>query len=182
MWFVSCHDNQIHIVCKNKLFSFIVSLFPFCGYNVIRQLVLPYSYTPSSINTIPSSSFHSSPCLIISSFVLFLMSTFLLNIFQAAVNTAYGFSPTISNFNIFQGMSQRTSSSIAHSHISLNFNWGNLFNELECIRSVLTQLVLRKSWWRKKDKKLLPSENYMLDLCGLWILAHLIKSRAQILC
>jgi len=70
------------------------------------------------------------------------MSTSLLNIFQPTINTRDRLSPTITNFNVFQGMSQRAAASITNSHISLHFDWWDLLDEFEGVGSVFTQFVL----------------------------------------
>jgi len=69
------------------------------------------------------------------------MSTSLLNVFQTTINTRDRLPPTITNFNILQGMSQSPAATITHGHIPLNFDRWNFLDEFEGVGSMLAQFV-----------------------------------------
>jgi hypothetical protein len=114
----------------------------FSCYIMMCSLPLFPIPTPPLINTIPISALAPVPKPCPNHININLMSTSLLNIFQTTINTRDRLPPTITNFNVFQGMSQRAAASITHGHISLDFDWWNFFDEFEGVGTVLAQFVV----------------------------------------
>ena len=89
---------------------------------------------------------------------LYLMSI-LCNVSQTTINTGCGFSITIANFNILQGMSQSPAATITHGHIPLNFDRWNFLDEFEGVGSMLAQFVLKIDEGGRRKIKFATREN-----------------------